>query len=185
MTAEQWARLVEQYGFPAAFALVSIVGVVGVIFMIVKAYPILSGLVAFINLITGSKGKPGLDARLDGIETASKEGAEADTRKEEALSGIREDLANHIKWSEGENAKIVHHIEIADRQQAEWEAIRDSWIDLQAKVGKMAVVLDAVDAKAATVVHEVKHNGGSSIKDSTARQEDRLDAILRILEERQ
>jgi hypothetical protein len=190
-TAEQWAHLVETYGFPAAFFIVCVVGVSATIYFVRKAYPMLSATVDFINLLKGEGDKPGLDKRLDKIEEAGRLAQASSDRKEEVLKDLaadvtktKDDLHEHMIWSEHENGRFKQHLDLSERQAAEWRDIRDGWTEVRARVAKMSQVLEGVDSKTNAVVHEVKPNGGSSIKDATKRQEDRLDAILNLLKER-
>lgn len=191
MKADQWARLVENYGFPAAFIILLIVGISATVFFVKKAYPMLSATVDFINLLKGEGDKPGLDRRLDKIEEAGRLGAEANVRKEEVLrdlaadvSKTKDDLHQHMIWSEHENGRFKQHLDLSEKQSSEWREIREGWTEVRTRVAKMSMVLEGVDSKTNAVVHEVKPNGGSSIKDATKRQEDRLDTILNLLKER-
>lgn len=173
-----------------------VVAVIVVIWLIWKVYPAVAGFVAIINLI---KSIPGRFQKVDESMEHLKESGE---RKDAVLADIKstvdkqgtaiEDtvktLANHIEWGNKENALIRKHVETSDRQQAEWERIQTSWYDMQSKVNLLLQATAKIDTKQDAVVHEVKHNGGSSMKDAIVRAEravvlndERLDRIEKLL----
>lgn len=183
----QFANIARDYG-PFFFLIVAAIFLLWILW---KLFPAVSSIVSVINLLKL------LPAWMTGQD-------ESNQRKEDALSDIKativdqgkviegtvEALKKHVEWGDRENTVLHRYIEAGDRQAAEWELIRDSWYDMTAKVNLLIHTANKIDAAQDTVIHEVKHNGGSSLKDATVRAEtavvrnnERLDNIEKLLTE--
>lgn len=188
MNGEQLTKFVEDYGIPGAFFIVCFVVIVSTIVLLIKAYPVVAAVVDFVNLIRGHGEEKSLGDRLSTIEQGQGDLKDANGRKEETLQAIRIEQATQAKAISGlgetlseQGTVLTRHMDWGDRENAEIHAAIDSIGDVQRQVTWMAEKIEAIDVKSEAVVHEVKHNGGSSMKDATKRQEDRLERVEGLL----
>lgn len=157
MTWDQLAKLWNDYGAFVALCVVGTVVLSTLIAVGVKFWPILTRTVDFIQTLIE------LPARLDSIDESAKTINTTINANGQILGRTVDKLDTHIAAAAQQVVMLERHDRVIQRFDQ---------------------VLADIDEKVGVVKHEVKNNGGGSMKDAVDRSESRLSRLEQLLLER-
>lgn len=154
-----------------------------------RIFPAVSSVVSVINLLKKLPAwMTGQDESNERKEVTLGEIQDSIKKTEVAITQTASALSTHVASGTTQIEKLDNHLAQAEASASEWIAIKAGFWDMQAKMNLLLQTTAKIDVAQEAVIHEVKHNGGSSLKDATARAEsavirteDRLAAIEALL----